>query len=64
MRAFPQRSAERWRLAKKSVAALLGAFDVVLAQDEIIAERFRLAGRARRSGVGQPEGGRAALGGK
>lgn len=38
------RSAERWRLAKKSVAALLGAFDVVLAQDETIAERFRTLG--------------------
>ncbi|HEU0096489.1 MAG TPA: glycosyltransferase N-terminal domain-containing protein, partial [Rhizomicrobium sp.] len=35
------RSAERWRLAKKSVAALLGAFDTVLAQDEEIATRFR-----------------------
>lgn len=38
------RSAERWRLAKKSVATLLGAFDVVLAQDETIAERFRMLG--------------------
>lgn len=38
------RSAERWRLAKKSVAALLGAFDVVLAQDDVIAERFRALG--------------------
>jgi 3-deoxy-D-manno-octulosonic-acid transferase len=38
------RSAHRWRLARKSVAALLGAFDVVLAQDEIIAERFRALG--------------------
>jgi 3-deoxy-D-manno-octulosonic-acid transferase len=35
------RSAERWRLAKKSVAVLLGAFDAVLAQDEEIAVRFR-----------------------
>jgi 3-deoxy-D-manno-octulosonic-acid transferase len=35
------RSAERWRLAKKSAAALLSAFDVVLAQDEEIAARFR-----------------------
>jgi 3-deoxy-D-manno-octulosonic-acid transferase len=35
------RSEERWRLAKKSVAALLGAFDAVLAQDEEIAARFR-----------------------
>ena len=38
------RSAERWRWAKKSVAALLSAFDVVLAQDEEIAERFRMLG--------------------
>ena len=38
------RSAERWRWARKSVAALLGAFDVVLAQDETIAERFRSLG--------------------
>ena len=38
------RSAERWRLAQKSVAALLGAFDIVLAQDETIAERFRILG--------------------
>jgi 3-deoxy-D-manno-octulosonic-acid transferase len=38
------RSAKRWRLAKKSVAKLLGAFDVVLAQDEEIAERFRSLG--------------------
>lgn len=38
------RSADRWRLAKKSVATLLGAFDVVLAQDETIAERFRALG--------------------
>jgi 3-deoxy-D-manno-octulosonic-acid transferase len=35
------RSADRWRLARKSVAALLGAFDVVLAQDETIAGRFQ-----------------------
>lgn len=38
------RSAERWQLAKKSVAALLGTFDVVLAQDEEIATRFRALG--------------------
>ena len=38
------RSAERWRLASKSVAALLGAFDVVLAQDEDVAARFRKLG--------------------
>jgi 3-deoxy-D-manno-octulosonic-acid transferase len=38
------RSARRWRFARKSVAALLGAFDVVLAQDEEIAERLRHLG--------------------
>jgi 3-deoxy-D-manno-octulosonic-acid transferase len=38
------RSADRWRLARKSVAALLGAFDVVLAQDEDVAARFRNLG--------------------
>ncbi|MDB5735161.1 MAG: 3-deoxy-D-manno-octulosonic acid transferase [Alphaproteobacteria bacterium] len=38
------RSAERWRWARKSGAALLGAFDVVLAQDEEIAARFRTLG--------------------
>jgi 3-deoxy-D-manno-octulosonic-acid transferase len=38
------RSARRWRFARKSVAALLGAFDVVLAQDEEIAERLRRLG--------------------
>ena len=35
------RSARRWRWAKASGAALLGAFDVVLAQDEVFGERFR-----------------------
>jgi 3-deoxy-D-manno-octulosonic-acid transferase len=35
------RSAERWTWAKRSVAALLAAFDMVLAQDEEVAERFR-----------------------
>lgn len=38
------RSADRWRFARKSVAALLGAFDVVLAQDEDFAARFRALG--------------------
>jgi 3-deoxy-D-manno-octulosonic-acid transferase len=38
------RSAARWRLARGSVAALLGAFDTVLAQDEEIAGRFRALG--------------------
>ena len=35
------RSAERWTWAKKSVAALLAAFDMVLAQDDEVAVRFR-----------------------
>ena len=38
------RSAVRWRWARKSVAALLTAFDRVLAQDEEVAERFRALG--------------------
>lgn len=38
------RSAERWRWAKKSIAALMGSFRVVLAQDEEIATRFRALG--------------------
>ncbi|HVV26834.1 MAG TPA: 3-deoxy-D-manno-octulosonic acid transferase [Rhizomicrobium sp.] len=38
------RSAKRWRLAKRSVAALLSAFDLVLAQDEAFADRFRALG--------------------
>ena len=38
------RSAGHWAWAKKSAAALLGAFDVVLAQDEEIACRFRHLG--------------------
>lgn len=37
-------SAERWTWAKSSVAALLKAFDMVLAQDEDVAERFRRLG--------------------
>ncbi|HEY0266347.1 MAG TPA: glycosyltransferase N-terminal domain-containing protein, partial [Rhizomicrobium sp.] len=39
-----ERSARRWRFAKKSVAALLGAFDVVLAEDDAVAARFRTLG--------------------
>lgn len=35
------RSAERWMWARRSVAALLSAFDMVLAQDEEVAGRFR-----------------------
>jgi 3-deoxy-D-manno-octulosonic-acid transferase len=38
------RSARHWAWARKSAAALLGAFDVVLAQDEEIAARFRQLG--------------------
>ena len=41
------RSAERWRFARKSMAALLAAFDVVLAQDEDFAARFRTLGAAQ-----------------
>lgn len=37
-------SAQRWRWARKSGAALLGAFQIVLAQDEEIAIRFRTLG--------------------
>lgn len=39
-----QRSFESWRWAQKTAAAILGAFDVCLAQDEEIAARFRLLG--------------------
>ena len=46
------RSAERWRRAKKSVAALLSAFDMVLAQDEEIAGRFRKLGARKVEVVG------------
>lgn len=38
------RSAQRWRFARKSMAALLAAFDVVLAQDEDFADRLRALG--------------------
>jgi 3-deoxy-D-manno-octulosonic-acid transferase len=37
-------SARRWRWATRSVAALLAAFDMVLAQDEEVAGRFRALG--------------------
>lgn len=39
-----QRSFESWRWARKSAAAILGAFDVCLAQDDENAARFRLLG--------------------
>jgi 3-deoxy-D-manno-octulosonic-acid transferase len=46
------RSAERWAYAKKSVAALLSAFDMVLAQDEEIAARFQKLGAPNVQAVG------------
>jgi 3-deoxy-D-manno-octulosonic-acid transferase len=46
------RSAERWRLARASGAALLGAFDVVLAQDDAFAARFRALGARHVQAVG------------
>jgi 3-deoxy-D-manno-octulosonic-acid transferase len=46
------RSAARWGWAKKSVAALLSAFDMVLAQDEEVAERFRKLGARKVAVVG------------
>ena len=46
------RSAARWGWARKSVAALLGAFDMVLAQDEEGAERFRRLGAHKVEVVG------------
>ena len=45
-------SAMRWGWARKSIAALLSAFDMVLAQDEEIAERFRTLGARRVEVVG------------
>ncbi|HEY0105507.1 MAG TPA: 3-deoxy-D-manno-octulosonic acid transferase [Rhizomicrobium sp.] len=39
-----QRSFEGWRWAKKTMAAILAAFDVCLAQDDEIAARFRALG--------------------
>jgi 3-deoxy-D-manno-octulosonic-acid transferase len=45
-------SAERWKRAPKSVAALLAAFDMVLAQDEEIAARFRQLGARKVEAVG------------
>lgn len=38
------RSAQGWRRARRSAAALLGAFDAVLAQDDEVATRFRELG--------------------
>jgi 3-deoxy-D-manno-octulosonic-acid transferase len=47
-----ERSAQRWQVAKASGAALLGAFDVVLAQDDAFAERFRALGARNVQAVG------------
>jgi 3-deoxy-D-manno-octulosonic-acid transferase len=41
-----QRSFEGWRWARGTIGAILAAFDVCLAQDEAIAERFRALGSA------------------
>lgn len=46
------RSAERWLWARKSVAALLAGFDMVLAQDEEGADRFRKLGARKVEVVG------------
>jgi 3-deoxy-D-manno-octulosonic-acid transferase len=46
------RSADRWLGAKKSVRALLSAFDMVLAQDEEIAARFKKLGARKVEVVG------------
>jgi 3-deoxy-D-manno-octulosonic-acid transferase len=45
-------SAQRWRWARKSMAALLSAFDMVLAQDEEIAARFKKLGARKVEVVG------------
>jgi 3-deoxy-D-manno-octulosonic-acid transferase len=39
-----QRSFEGWRWAKRTIGAILSAFDVCLAQDDAIAARFRALG--------------------
>src|SRR3546814_15672255 len=45
-------SFKRWRLMKSHVAPLLGAFDVVLGQDETQASRFRALGASGAKYVG------------
>ena len=45
-------SAARWRRAPRMAAALLGAFDVILAQDEGFAARFRALGARQVQDVG------------
>lgn len=47
-----ERSAARWQWAPKMARALLGAFDVVLAQDEDFAARFRALGAVNVANVG------------
>ena len=47
-----ERSAARWQWAPKMARALLGAFDVVLAQDEDFAMRFRALGATNVANVG------------
>ncbi len=47
-----QRSAARWQWVPNMARALLGAFDVVLAQDEDFAARFRALGAAKVTNVG------------
>ncbi|MBV8975864.1 MAG: 3-deoxy-D-manno-octulosonic acid transferase [Alphaproteobacteria bacterium] len=42
-----ERSFAGWRWAPRTAAALLSAFDVCLAQDEVIAQRFRTLGARR-----------------
>jgi 3-deoxy-D-manno-octulosonic-acid transferase len=46
------RSAQRWEWGKKSAAALLDAFDMVLAQDDEIAARFQKLGARQVQVVG------------
>jgi len=47
-----QRSAARWQWVPNMARALLGAFDIVLAQDEDFAARFRALGAAKVTNVG------------
>src|SRR5262249_56055766 len=47
-----QRSFEGWRWARRTVGALLSAFDACLAQDEEVAARFRILGARNVSVVG------------
>src|SRR6185312_4241742 len=47
-----ERSAARWRWLPDMARALLGAFDIVLAQDEDFAQRFRSLGAGKVATVG------------